>query len=94
MISIKKDLGGKFATRAEAVLALQQLQFVFAMDKYLVVSTYMSTYSLELEVHFANKMPQLPNGYKASWSEVRSYNPGIEHESMRVKTFYFEYKQL
>lgn len=92
MITIKKDLGGKFATRAEAVLALQQLQFVFAMGEYPVVSTYMSAYSLELEVHFNNKMPQLPNGYKASRSEVRGYNPGVENERIRVKVFYFEYQ--
>lgn len=90
MITIKKDLGGKFATRAEAVLALQQLQFVFAMGEYPIVTTYMSAYTLELEVHFDNKMPQLPNGYKASRSEVRSYDR--EDGRMRCKTFYFFYK--
>ena len=89
MITIKKDLGVKFATRAEAVLALQQLQFVFAMGDFPVVSTYMSAYSLELEVHFDKKMPQLPNGYKASRSEVRSYDR--EDGRMRVKTYYFDY---
>ena len=89
MITIKKDLGGKFATRAEAVLALQQLQFVFAMGEYPIVSTFMNAYSLELEVNFYNKMPQLPNGYKASRSEVRSYDR--EDGRLRVKTYNFDY---
>lgn len=89
MITIKKDLGGKFATRAEAVLALQQLQLVFAIEEYPIVSSYLSAYSVELEVHFDNKMPQLPNGYKASRSQVRSYDR--EDGRMRVKTFSFEY---
>lgn len=90
MITIKKDLGGKFATRAEAVLALQQLQFVFAMGEYSTISSYMSAYSLELDVHFENKMPQQPNGYKASRSEVRSQER--EDGRLRVKTFYFDYQ--
>ena len=90
MITIKKDLGGKFATRAEAVLALQQLQFVFAMGEFPIVSTYMSAYSLELEVNFENKMPLLPYGYKASRSEVRSYDR--EDGRLRVKVFYFDYQ--
>lgn len=89
MITIKKDLGGKFAIRAEAVLALQHLQLVFAMEEFPVVSSYMSAYSVELEVHFDNKMPQLPTGYKASRSEVRSYDR--EDGRLRVKTFYFDY---
>ena len=89
MITIKTYLGGKFATRAEAVLALQQLQFVFAMGDFPVVSTYMSAYSLELEVHFDKKKPQLPNGYKASRSVVRSYDS--ENGRIRVKTFYFDF---
>lgn len=89
MISIETDLGVKFATRAEAVLALQQLQFVFAMGEYPIVTSYMSSYSLELEVHFENKKPQLPPGYKASRSEVRSY--GREEGRMRVKIYYFDY---
>lgn len=89
MITIEKDLGGKFATRAMAVLALQQLQFVFAMGEYSTVSSYMSAYSLELDVHFDNRMPKLPNGYNASRSQVRSYDR--EDGRMRVKTFYFEY---
>ena len=89
MITIKTDLGGKFATKAEAVLALQQLQFVFAMGDFPVVSTYLSAYSLELEVFFENKMPQLPNGYKASRSEVRSYDRKVGR--LRCKTYYFDY---
>ena len=90
MIKLNKQLGGKFATRAEAVLALQQLQFVFAMGGYPVVLTYMSDYSIELEVHFNDKMPQMPLGYKVSRSEVRSY--ASEDGRMRVKTFYFDYQ--
>lgn len=89
MITIKKDLGGKFATRAEAVLALQHLQLVFAMGGYPIVYSYMNAYSLELEVYFTNHMPPLPNGYKASRSEVRSYDR--EDGRMRVKTFYFDF---
>lgn len=89
MITIKKNLGGMFATRAEAVLALQLLQFVFAMGGYRIVSSYINGYTLELEVHFDNQMPQLPNGYKASRSEVRSYDR--EDGRMRVKTFYFDF---
>lgn len=91
MITIKKDLGDMFTTRAEAVLALQQLQFVMAMGEYPIVTTYISAYSLELEVHFYNQMPHLPNGYKASYKEVRSYDK--EDGRMRVKTFYFFYKK-
>lgn len=91
MITIKKDLGGKFATRAEAVLALQQLQFVFAMGEFPIVTSYMNAYTLELEVHFENKMPQLLPGYKASSSEVRSYDR--EDGRLRCKTFYFCYSK-
>lgn len=92
MITIKKDLGVKFATRAEAVLAMQSLQFVFAMRGFPTISSYLSDYSIELDVHFNNQMPQLPQlplGYKASRSEVRSYDR--EDGRLRVKTFYFEY---
>lgn len=89
MITIEKNLGGKFAIRAEAVLALQHLQLVFAMGGYPSVSSYMSAYSLELAVHFTNHMPPLPNGYKASRSEVLSYDR--EDGRMRVKTFYFDF---
>lgn len=89
MITIKKDLGGKFAIRAEAVLALQHLQLVFAIREYPIVSSYLSAHSLELEVFFNNKMPQLPNGYKASRSVVQSYDS--ENGRIRVKTFYFDF---
>lgn len=88
MITIKKVLGGHFATRAEAVLALQQLQFVFAMGGYKIVSTYISEYSLELQVHFDKNMPQMPTGYKASYSEVTSH-PSKDGTRIRVKTFFF-----
>lgn len=91
MIKTNKQLGGKFATRAEAVLALQQLQFVFAMGGYPIVTTYLSDYSLELDVYFNDKMPQMPLGYKASRTEVRSYDR--EDGNKRVKTFYFDYHQ-
>lgn len=96
LTSEKKE---KYVNAAQALLAMQALQFVMVMSGYLTTS-HISTKSgsIELCVHLENQLlPLVSAGYFYTWKEITShqYWDPYQKEVDRVRcvTYYFEFKK-
>lgn len=88
---------GKFISEAQAIMALQAIEFLFALQGYNIHSSIDTpNRSLKLTIHFSDKpFPTLLHGYKYTWRDITShtYWDKINKQPSRIRCvdYYFEY---
>lgn len=95
-IYMRSETNEKFINEAAALQAAQAMQTLLFTEGF---STYTSFYKglkkLEVEAHFENNLPIIPEGYKSSCKEITSheYYQDFSKEVVRCRTitFYFKY---
>lgn len=96
LTSEKKE---KYVNAAQALLAMQALQFVIVMSDYMTTSHIrMKSGTIELCVHLENLLlPPVLAGYGFTWKEITSHRfwDPYSKKTCRVRcvTYYFEFKK-
>lgn len=96
LTSEKKE---KYFNAAQALLAMQALQFVMVMSDYLTTSHIrMKSGNIELCVHLGNQsLPQVPTGYGYTRKEITSHRYWDMYLKkmcrVRCVTYYFDFKK-
>lgn len=95
LTSEKKE---KYVNAAQALLAMQALQFVMVMSDYMTTSHIrMKSGTIELCVHFENQsLPRVPAGNGFTWKQITSHGYWDTYTKkpcrVRCVTYYFEFK--
>lgn len=86
----------KFVNAAAAVMAMQAIQMLFALQGYLATSSINLEHGkVELTIHFEGQpFPTLPQGYKYTTKEVTShyYWSDADNQQSRVRCVEYTFK--